>query len=78
VGGQLSQGHLQAITVYDKIGDAVLVQDRVLQVLQPLEQQGGQDPDVRLRVQAVPGRQLVVQGRLVLVQQQDVGAGETK
>ena len=59
--------------MYDKVGDAVLVQYRRFEMFQPFEEESGQDPDVGLRVQTIPSRKLVVQRGSVLIEQKHIG-----
>lgn len=54
--GQLSEGHLQVITVNNEIGDAVLVQDRVLEMFKPLKEEGREDPDICFSFEPIPSR----------------------
>jgi hypothetical protein len=56
----------------DDVGDAVLVQDRSLEMFKPLEEESRENPDVDLRVEPIPSRQFVIERRPILFKQKNV------
>jgi hypothetical protein len=56
----------------DNVGDAVLVQDRRLEMFKPFEKECCENPDVDLRVKSIPSRQFVVKRGSILFKQKDI------